>query len=141
MYCDWNIHLLSIFLVVLLCGVSQCYMNIHERHYLYFRMIYFCEFQPATEMDQLQLIFYKYLKLKINQDIIFYVIWLKYILNIYIFLLLCGVSQSYVIQVIWTFMRDIFVINILGWLILWFLGELLLYIDWAMPVWHMGPCP
>ena len=49
-------------------------------------------------------------------------------------MLLCGVSQS---NVIWTFMRDIFVI--LGWLILWFLGELLLYIDWAMPE-ALRPC-
>ena len=59
MYYDCNTYLISIFscCVVVWCVPKQCYMNIHERHFLYFGMIYFCEFQPATEMDQLQLIF------------------------------------------------------------------------------------
>ena len=80
---DWNTYLISIFscCVVVWCVPKQCYMNIHERHFCILGWFNFCELQPATEMDPLQLTF---LYLKMNQDIFFYVLWLKYTLNIYI---------------------------------------------------------
>ena len=40
---DWNTYLISVFscCVVVWCVSKLCYMNIHERHFLYFGMIDF----------------------------------------------------------------------------------------------------